>query len=174
MGLQDRDWYREEYQEKEKKYGSDFSGKGNKQQAKAEKKPSKAEKKPPKAEPHRVIFEKNIFSTVTSDSGAYSTMRLGSDGAMMNVLGVCPRCQNCFAVKVLKGQLYHYDYTCPECGQKVTIQGKKKRSVVLRVLLGIVGVAALIFIVGYMGNMLHDQLFPKIHVWFLETFGKYL
>ena len=171
MGLQDRDWYREEYQEKEKKYGSDFSGKAKTEKVKPEKKPPKAEKQP---EPHRVIFEKNIFSTVTSDSGAYSTMRLGSDGAMMNVLGVCPRCQNCFPVKVLKGQLYHYDYTCPECGQKVTIQGKKKRSVVLRVLLGIVGVAALIFIVGHVGNALHDQLFPRIHVWFLETFGKYL
>ena len=75
MGLQDRDWYREEYQAKEKKYGSDFSGTGNKKQTRAEKKPSKAEKKPPKAEPHRVIFEKNIFSTVTSDSGAYKIGR---------------------------------------------------------------------------------------------------
>lgn len=27
MGIEDRDWYREAYREKEKKYGTDFSGK---------------------------------------------------------------------------------------------------------------------------------------------------
>ena len=72
MGLYDRDWYREAYQEKERKYGSDFSGK-----AKTEKKQPKTEPRPKaeqqkktepqqktakQPEPHRVIFEKNIFT----------------------------------------------------------------------------------------------------------------
>ena len=168
MGLEDRDWYRKAYKEKEQKYGSDFSGNNRQKNSGVRTKPRK--------EP----VERSIFSTVFSSTGSYSTMRLGSDASdskMMNVLGICPRCHNCFPVKVLKTQLYRFEYTCPECNQVVNIKGKKQKSIGARialVLLAIVALSAAILTVGYLGNFLHDQLFPKISLWFLETFGAYL
>ena len=177
MGLEDRDWYREDYRAKEKKYGSDFSG-SSKQKKASDRAEPKQERK--RAEPRREYAEKTVRSTVFTSEGAYSTMSLGSvpgDPLLMNVLGVCPNCHDCFPVKVLKSQLYRYDYTCPRCGHVVSIHSKKPRSVAAKaakVFLALLLIVAAIAIVGFLGNYLHDRVFPAITVWFLETFGAYL
>lgn len=61
MGLEDRDWYREDYRAKEKKYGSDFSG-SSKQKKASDRAEPKQERK--RAEPRREYAEKTVRSTV--------------------------------------------------------------------------------------------------------------
>ena len=191
MGLEDRDWYREAYKEKEEKYGPDFSAKGGPKSKKtADKSPhenaSKRTQNPSgnpnsqSAKANRTSGQQNIHGNVFSEKGNYGSIRFGPDvsaPSVMNAPGICPKCNHLFLVRVKKQKLYKYDYACPECGHVVKVRSTKDKSFIgmlAMVLEYVLGIALLIIVVGYAGNYLHDNVFPIIVRWFLETFGAYI
>ena len=96
MSIEDRDWYREDYKEKERRYGSDFSA-------------------------HNPSERKN--GQVASDN---------TSNAFVLVPGSCTRCGNTFQVRVLKNVTKNYGYTCPRCGQRMTVTGKHQKNAAKR------------------------------------------
>ena len=100
MGIQDRDWYREDYKGREKKYGNDFNKKYQNfyDSAWEEVEPSRKRDKDP-----------------------------SSNGDMI-IPTVCTNCQNSFQVRLKQKDVRSYSYTCPNCGRvtTVTIQTEKE------------------------------------------------
>lgn len=96
MSIEDRDWYREDYKEKECRYGSDFSA-------------------------HNPSERKN--GQVASGNAS---------NAFVLVPGSCTRCGNTFQVRVLKNVTKSYGYTCPRCGQRMTVTDKHQRNAAKR------------------------------------------
>lgn len=94
MSIEDRDWYREEYREKERRYGSDFN---------------------------------------LHDSSERKTIPFFNDkNKFVLVPSRCFRCGNTFQVRVLKNAAKSYSYTCPRCGQKVTVTGNHQTNTAKR------------------------------------------
>lgn len=96
MSIEDRDWYREDYKEKERRYGSDFSA-------------------------HNPSERKT--GQFASDN---------TSNAFVLVPGSCTRCGNTFQVRVLKNVTKNYGYTCPRCGQRMTVTGKHQKNAAKR------------------------------------------
>lgn len=75
MSIEERDWYREAYREKEQNY-------------------------------------KGTFGDNNTDE-------------LILVPGNCTRCGNIFRVRVRKNATKNYSYTCPRCGQRMTVGHRK-------------------------------------------------
>ena len=104
MGIQDRDWYRKDYKEREAKYGSDFNSDKEKQGFNAS---AREEVEPP----HKELSKKN--SPVDED--------------YIIVPGGCSNCQKSFQVRIKRSVAENYSYTCPNCGRITTVRSQTKQ-----------------------------------------------
>ena len=117
MGIQDRDWYREEYKKKEEKYGRDFKSQNDYQGY------------------YDSIWEevepsgRNTSKNKSSDKGDKN--RNNTNGAQQNdyilVPGVCINCQSRFQVRISRKAVGDYTYTCPKCGRVITVKNQTKK-----------------------------------------------
>lgn len=106
MGIQDRDWYRKDYKEREAKYGSDFNSDKKKQGSYD----STWEEVEP---PHKELSKKN--SPVDED--------------YIIVPGGCSNCQKSFQVRIKRSVAGNYSYTCPNCGRITTVRSQTQQDV---------------------------------------------
>ena len=114
MGIQDRDWYREEYKKKEERYGKDFKSQNNYQ------------------EYYDSIWEevepsgRRTSKDKSSDKG--NKNKNNNNGARQDdyilVPGACINCQSRFQVRISRKAVGDYTYTCPKCGRVITVKNQ--------------------------------------------------
>lgn len=111
MSIEDRDWYREAYKEKEEKYGGDFSLNGKRQKA--------ADAMWEEVEPSH-----SGGGTPPKNPTTTKTAANPSDDDYVLIAGGCTKCGASFNVRVKRKELGNYTYACPKCGQKMTVKSQ--------------------------------------------------
>ena len=157
--IYDRDWYKKAYQEKENKYGKDFTNNSNHSEDK------------PKNE-KGVSYKQEFYCQNVNKSSNTVTMSFGddpNDSGKVIGLGVCPRCYNMFRVRTPKRALYEYNYTCPLCKQKIYVRSDKPRSKAAKVARGLfygIGIVCIIIIAFVLISSYISTVSPEYKSWF--------
>ena len=166
MGIYDRDWYKKAYQEKENKYGKDFSNNPSHNEYKS---------KASTVEAHRASNSQDSHSYNVDRSSNTVTMSFGddpNDSSKIIGLGVCPKCYNIFRVRTPKRALYEYNYTCPSCKQKIYVQSDKPKSKASNIARGIfygIGIPCVILVAFVLISSYISSISPEYKSWFTQS-----
>ena len=105
MGIQDRDWYREDYKKREAKYGDDLRSASSYHGF------------------HDLKKEETNSSYKTAANGR------STDPDYVIAPGSCSNCGKIFRVRVRRSEIEKYSYTCPNCGQVIIVTSKTAETV---------------------------------------------